>query len=63
MAPMNLLRHKDSKSNLSEFDDAQGHPRDQIQALDYEDQSGHSDLEEGIRRLVLSSGKVRNINN
>ncbi|KAF6171252.1 hypothetical protein GIB67_036920 [Kingdonia uniflora] len=48
MAPKNFLRHKDCKSNLSEFDDVEGH----------QDQSCHSDLEEGIRHLVLCSGKI-----
>ncbi|KAF5789124.1 putative oxoglutarate dehydrogenase (succinyl-transferring) [Helianthus annuus] len=62
MAPKNLLRHKDCKSNLSEFDDVQGHPGFDKQGTRFKrlikDQSGHSDLEEGIRRLVLCSGKV-----
>ncbi|GJR88131.1 2-oxoglutarate dehydrogenase, mitochondrial-like protein [Tanacetum coccineum] len=62
MAPKNLLRHKDCKSNLSEFDDVQGHPGFDKQGTRFKrlikDQSGHSDLEEGIRRLVLCSGKI-----
>ncbi|KAJ0751958.1 putative oxoglutarate dehydrogenase (succinyl-transferring) [Helianthus annuus] len=62
MAPKNLLRHKDCKSNLSEFDDVQGHPGFDKQGTRFKrlikDQSGHSDLEEGIKRLVLCSGKV-----
>ncbi|KAI3771658.1 hypothetical protein L6452_02824 [Arctium lappa] len=62
MSPKNLLRHKDCKSNLSEFDDAQGHPGYDKQGTRFKrlikDQNGHSDLEEGIRRLVLCSGKV-----
>ncbi|PKI62089.1 hypothetical protein CRG98_017462 [Punica granatum] len=33
MAPKNLLRHKDCKSNLSEFDDVQGHPELSVIAL------------------------------
>lgn len=63
MAPKNLLRHKDCKSNLSEFDDVKGHPGFDKQGTRFKrlikDQNLHSDLEEGIRRLVLCSGKVR----
>ncbi|KAH9603701.1 hypothetical protein KSS87_007452 [Heliosperma pusillum] len=62
MAPKNLLRHKECKSNLSEFDDVQGHPGFDKQGTRFKrlikDQNMHSDLEEGIRRLVLCSGKV-----
>lgn len=62
MAPKNLLRHKDCKSNLSEFDDVKGHPGFDKQGTRFKrlikDQNYHSDLEEGIRRLVLCSGKV-----
>ncbi|KAE8676346.1 hypothetical protein F3Y22_tig00111618pilonHSYRG00007 [Hibiscus syriacus] len=62
MSPKNLLRHKDCKSNLSEFDDVQGHPGFDKQGTRFKrlikDQNIHSDLEEGIRRLVLCSGKV-----
>lgn len=62
MAPKNLLRHKECKSNLSEFDDVQGHPGFDKQGTRFKrlikDQNDHSDLEEGIRRLVLCSGKV-----
>ncbi|KAJ8636897.1 hypothetical protein MRB53_011164 [Persea americana] len=62
MAPKNLLRHKDCKSNLSEFDDVQGHPGFDKQGTRFKrlikDQNDHSNLEEGIRRLVLCSGKV-----
>ncbi|KAI8031073.1 hypothetical protein LOK49_LG01G00647 [Camellia lanceoleosa] len=62
MSPKNLLRHKDCKSNLSEFDDVQGHPGFDKQGTRFKrlikDQNYHSDLEEGIRRLVLCSGKV-----
>lgn len=62
MAPKNLLRHKDCKSNLSEFDDEQGHPGFDKQGTRFKrlikDQNDHSDKEEGIRRLVLCSGKV-----
>ncbi|CAN8251494.1 unnamed protein product [Cochlearia groenlandica] len=62
MAPKNLLRHKQCVSNLSEFDDVKGHPGFDKQGTRFKrlikDQSGHSDLEEGIRRLVLCSGKV-----
>lgn len=62
MSPKNLLRHKECKSNLSEFDDVQGHPGFDKQGTRFKrlikDQNMHSDLEEGIRRLVLCSGKV-----
>ncbi|KAL3629978.1 hypothetical protein CASFOL_026290 [Castilleja foliolosa] len=62
MSPKNLLRHKDCKSNLSEFDDVEGHAGFDKQGTRFKrlikDQNDHSDLEEGIRRLVLCSGKV-----
>ena len=62
MSPKNLLRHKECKSNLSEFDDVQGHPGFDKQGTRFKrlikDQNMHSDREEGIRRLVLCSGKV-----
>ena len=62
MAPKNLLRHKECKSNLSEFDDVQGHPGFDKQGTRFKrlikDQNHHSDLEEGIRRFILCSGKV-----
>ncbi|KAJ9160071.1 hypothetical protein P3X46_025506 [Hevea brasiliensis] len=62
MSPKNLLRHKSCKSNLCEFDDVQGHPGFDKQGTRFKrlirDQNDHSDLEEGIRRLVLCSGKV-----
>ncbi|CAL2242696.1 unnamed protein product [Prunus armeniaca] len=62
MAPKNLLRHKECKSNLSEFDDVQGQPGFDKQGTRFKrlikDQNDHSDLEEGIRRLVLCSGKL-----
>ena len=62
MSPKNLLRHKECKSNLSEFDDVQGHPGFDKQGTRFKrlikDRNNHSDLEDGIRRLVLCSGKV-----
>ncbi|KAK9913453.1 hypothetical protein M0R45_037267 [Rubus argutus] len=62
MAPKNLLPHKHCTSNLSEFDDVQGHPGFDKQRTRFrrliKDQYYHSDLEEGIRRLVLCSGKI-----
>ena len=62
IAPKNLLRHKECKSNLSEFDDVQGHPGFDKQDTRFKrlikDQNDYSVLEEGIRRLVLCSGKV-----
>ncbi|KAE8701551.1 2-oxoglutarate dehydrogenase, E1 component isoform 5 [Hibiscus syriacus] len=62
MAPKNLFRHKDCRSNLSEFDDVQGHPGFDKQGTQFKrlikDQNMQSDLEEGIRGLVLCSGKV-----
>lgn len=63
MSPKSLLRHKDCKSNLSEFDDLAGHPGFDKQGTRFKrlikDQNNHRDLEEGINRLVLCSGKVR----
>ncbi|GJY55539.1 2-oxoglutarate dehydrogenase, mitochondrial-like protein [Tanacetum coccineum] len=52
MAPKNLLRHKECKSNLSEFYDVQGHP-------DFDKQGTRfKRLIKDIRRLVLCSGKL-----
>lgn len=54
MSPKNLLRHKDCKSELSEFDDMhQTHFKRLL-----EDQSFLSDCKKGVRRLILCSGKV-----
>ena len=62
MSPKNLLRHKDCKSNLSEFDDVQCLLSFDKQGTRFKrlikDQSNHSKLDKGIRRLVLCSGKV-----
>ncbi|XP_078181227.1 uncharacterized protein LOC144574989 [Carex rostrata] len=62
MSPKNLLRHKDCKSHLSEFDDLVGHPGFDKQGTRFKrlikDQNDHKDLEEGINRLILCSGKV-----
>nr|GMD86094.1 2-oxoglutarate dehydrogenase, mitochondrial-like [Ipomoea batatas] len=62
MSPKNLLRHKDCRSNLSDFDDVEGHPGFDKQGTRFKrlikDKNDHSDLEEGIRRLILCSGKV-----
>ncbi|KAI0498276.1 hypothetical protein KFK09_021517 [Dendrobium nobile] len=62
MSPKSLLRHKDCKSNLSEFDDVAGHPGFDKQGTRFKrlikDQNDHKDLEDGINRLVLCSGKV-----
>ncbi|KAL0540983.1 hypothetical protein IC582_021010 [Cucumis melo] len=62
MSPKNLLRHKDCRSNLSEFDDVKGHPGFDKQGTRFKrlikDQNMHSDREEGIRRLILCSGKI-----
>jgi len=62
MSPKNLLRSKVCRSNLSEFDDVQGHPGFDKQGTRFKrlikDQNNHLDVEEGIRRLVLCSGKV-----
>uniref|UniRef100_A0A803N5S3 Transketolase-like pyrimidine-binding domain-containing protein n=1 Tax=Chenopodium quinoa TaxID=63459 RepID=A0A803N5S3_CHEQI len=54
MSPKNLLRHKDCKSYLSELDDL--HQTSFKRLL--EDKNYQSDLEKGVRRLVLCSGKV-----
>ncbi|KAL2538325.1 2-oxoglutarate dehydrogenase [Forsythia ovata] len=57
-----LCSGKDCKSNLSEFDDVQGHPGFDKQGTRFKclikDQNNHSDLEEGIIRLVLCSGNI-----
>ena len=62
MSPKNLLCHKDCKSNLSEFDDLEGHPGFDKQGTRFKrlikDQNNRKDLEEGINRLILCSGKV-----
>lgn len=62
MSPKNLLRHKSCVSNLSEFDDVQGHPGFDRQGTRFKrlikDKNEHGAVEEGIRRLVLCSGKV-----
>nr|CAD1822076.1 unnamed protein product [Ananas comosus var. bracteatus] len=62
MSPKNLLRHKDCKSHLSEFDDLVGHPGFDKQGTRFKrlikDQNDHKDLEEGINRLILCSGKL-----
>ncbi|CAM8936940.1 unnamed protein product [Rhodiola kirilowii] len=62
MSPKNLLRHKDCKSNLSEFDDVQGHPGFDKQGTRFKrlikDQNFNADVEQGVRRLILCSGKV-----
>lgn len=62
MSPKNLLRHPKCKSDLSEFDDVEGHPGFDKQGTRFKrlikDKNLHSDREEGIRRLVLCSGKV-----
>ncbi|CAL9111680.1 unnamed protein product [Musa acuminata var. zebrina] len=62
MSPKNLLRHKDCKSNLSEFDDLEGHPGFDMQGTRFKrlvkDQNNHKEVEEGINRLILCSGKV-----
>lgn len=64
MAPKNLLRHKDCKSNISEFDDVEGHAGFDKQGTRFKrlikDKNAQSDIEEGISRLVLCSGKVSN---
>ncbi len=62
MAPKNLLRHQACRSNLSEFDDVQGHPGFDKQGTRFKrlikDKSDHGAVEESIRRLILCSGKV-----
>lgn len=65
MAPKNLLRHAKCRSNLEEFDDQQGHPGSDRQGTRFKrlikDVRNHSDKEEGIKRLVLTSGKVSKV--
>ena len=50
------------KSNLSEFDDVQGHSGFDKHGTQFKrlikDQNDHSDREEGIWRVILFSGKV-----
>lgn len=62
IAPKNLLRHKDCKSNLSEFDDLEGHPGFDKQGTRFKrlikDQNNHKEAEEGVNRLILCSGKA-----
>lgn len=62
IAPKNLLRHKDCKSNLSEFDDLEGHPGFDKQGTCFKrlikDQNNHKEVEEGVNRLILCSGKA-----
>jgi 2-oxoglutarate dehydrogenase E1 component len=62
MSPKNLLRHQACRSNLSEFDDVQGHPGFDKQGTRFKrlikDKSDHGAVEESIRRLILCSGKV-----
>ncbi|KAL2643867.1 hypothetical protein R1flu_011454 [Riccia fluitans] len=62
MSPKTLLRHQSCKSNLSDFDNVEGHPGFDKQGTRFKrlikDQNNHSDNEPGIRRLVLCSGKV-----
>lgn len=62
MSPKSLLRHKDCKSHLSEFDDVIGHPGFDKQGTRFKrlikDQNNHKEVEEGINRLILCSGKV-----
>ncbi|KQJ82296.2 hypothetical protein BRADI_5g08235v3 [Brachypodium distachyon] len=57
-----VLRRQECKSSLSEFDDLAGHPGFDKQGTRFKrlikDRNDHKDLEEGINRLVLCSGKV-----
>ncbi|KAI4351093.1 hypothetical protein L6164_005479 [Bauhinia variegata] len=61
MSPKHLLRHKECRSNLSEFEDNGGLPGSaecsRFKRV-IKEQNNHSDLEEGIRRLIFCSGKV-----
>ncbi|XP_054785340.1 uncharacterized protein LOC129291823 isoform X1 [Prosopis cineraria] len=52
MSPKYLLRHKECKSNLCEFEEGTRFKRL------IRDQNNHSDLHKDIRRLILCSGKV-----
>ncbi|KAM7258056.1 hypothetical protein ACFE04_013797 [Oxalis oulophora] len=62
MSPKNLLRHPECRSNLEEFDDVKGHPGFDKQGTRFKrlikDQYLHADREDGVRRLVLCSGKI-----
>lgn len=54
MSPKNLLRHKDCKSDLFEFDNVYEPKFKRI----LKDDNFHSNLEKGVRRLILCSSKV-----
>ncbi|KAL6854365.1 hypothetical protein ACP4OV_019268 [Aristida adscensionis] len=56
MTPKNLLRHNDCTSNLSDFEDF-GRQATQFKRL-IQDRDNHKEVEEGINRLILCSGKV-----
>lgn len=62
MSPKNLLRHAACKSNLSEFDDVQGHDGFDKQGTRFKrlikDYNFDSTREESVRRMILCSGKV-----
>ncbi|TVU31254.1 hypothetical protein EJB05_22935, partial [Eragrostis curvula] len=62
MAPKNLLRHKDCKSNLSEFDDVEDHPGFDKQGTRFKrliaDPRNRKQVEEDVNRLILCSGKA-----
>lgn len=58
MSPKNLLRHKDCKSDLTEFDEM--HQTSFKRLL--QDQNHLCDLEKGVTRLLLCSGKVIHVN-
>ncbi|KAJ0979483.1 hypothetical protein J5N97_014957 [Dioscorea zingiberensis] len=62
LSPKNLLRHKDCKSCLSEFCDVLDDPEFGKSGTCFkrliEDHNTHKELEEGIRRLILCSGKI-----
>lgn len=59
MSPKNLLRHQQCRSTLSEFDDVEGDKQGTRFKRLIKDSADHKDKEDGIRRLVLCSGKVR----
>ncbi|KAL1323089.1 hypothetical protein HN51_068117 [Arachis hypogaea] len=61
MSPKNLLRHKECKSKISEFVDVEGNDEHQESTKFMrliKDKNNHSQLEEGVRRVILCSGKV-----
>ncbi|MED6199163.1 hypothetical protein PIB30_073301 [Stylosanthes scabra] len=62
MSPKYLLRHKECKSKIYEFVVVEGNNGDDQEGSRFmrliKDKNKHSHLEEGVRRVILCSGKV-----